>query len=165
MLTITLIKLSHKLGEIISLSAKHKTLSEKSSADHLKFNKQEIANKDLEKKIFSLEDNLKKFRKVMFEKELGDRKIISDLKHNLSNASQLIRLNEMNKKADTDKKHGEISEMERIRVLHDSRLQQVSHTVTHTVSISSVQNRSNGCAVDMFVQPEKITKSSLTSSY
>ena len=62
----------------------------------------------------------------MFEKELGDRKIISDLKHNLSNASQLIRLNEMNKKADIEKKNEEISEIERIRAAYDSRLQQVS---------------------------------------
>jgi hypothetical protein len=91
----------------------------------LKFSREEINSKELEKKIFLLEDNLKKFRKVMFEKELGDRKIISDLKHNLSNASQLIRLNEMNKKADIDKKNEEISEIEKIRAVHDSKLQQV----------------------------------------
>jgi DNA mismatch repair ATPase MutS len=114
------------LGEIQSLSANNKILSEKLSEQYSKYSREEINSRELEKKIFSLEDNLKKFRKVMFEKELGDRKIISDLKHNLSNASQLIRLNEMNKKADIEKKNDEISEIERIRAAYDSRLQQVS---------------------------------------
>jgi hypothetical protein len=116
-----------KLGEIQSLSASNKILSDKLSDQYLKFSREEINSKELEKKIFLLEDNLKKFRKVMFEKELGDRKIISDLKHNLSNASQLIRLNEMNKKAEVDKKNEEISEIEKIRAVHDSRLQQVRY--------------------------------------
>jgi hypothetical protein len=85
-----------------------------------------MINKDLEKKILLLEDNIKNFRKVMFEKELGDRKIILDLKNNLSNASQLIRLNELNKKADIEKKNVDILDREKIRITNDSRLQQVS---------------------------------------
>lgn len=84
-----------------------------------------MINKDLEKKILLLEDNIKNFRKVMFEKELGDRKIILDLKNNLSNASQLIRLNELNKKADIEKKNVDILDREKIRITNDSRLQQV----------------------------------------
>ena len=87
-----------------------------------------MINKDLEKKILLLEDNIKNFRKVMFEKELGDRKIILDLKNNLSNASQLIRLNELNKKADIEKKNVDILDREKIRITNDSRLQQVSAT-------------------------------------
>ena len=89
-----------------------------------------MINKDLEKKILLLEDNIKNFRKVMFEKELGDRKIILDLKNNLSNASQLIRLNELNKKADIEKKNVDILDREKIRITNDSRLQQVRFIFT-----------------------------------
>ena len=58
--------------------------------------KQNMNNQELLKHVNNLTESLKKVRKVMFERELNDRKLISGLKNSLLTATQSMRYNEIN---------------------------------------------------------------------
>ena len=101
-------------GEIDELIIKNKNFSDKINDENVKHITEIIEKKEIEKRYLHLEDNFKKFRKVMLEKELGDRKLISDLRKNLSAATQNLKINEINKKVEIERKKVNFSAMEKL---------------------------------------------------
>ena len=101
-------------GEIDELLIKIKNFSDKINDENVKFITEVIEKKEIEKRYLLLENDLIKFRKVMFEKELGDRKLISDLQKNLFAATQNLKINEINKKVELEKKKVNYNAIEKL---------------------------------------------------
>ena len=101
-------------GEVDELIIKNKIFNEKINDENVKFITEMIEKKEIEKRYLHLEENFKKFRKVMFEKELGDRKLISDLRKNLLAANQNLKMTEINKKVEFERKKVNYYVMEKL---------------------------------------------------
>lgn len=87
---------------------------------------QNMNNKDLLKHVNNLTESLKKVRKIMFEQELSDRKLISGLKHSLLTATQSMRFNEMNSKIEMEKLHNQIILLKKQKYEDENKLKMVT---------------------------------------
>ena len=86
---------------------------------------QNMNNLDLLKHVKNLTESLKKVRKIMFEQELSDRKLISGLKHSLLTATQSMRFNEMNSKIEMEKLMNQIILLKKQKYEDENNLKKV----------------------------------------
>ena len=88
--------------------------------------KQNMNNQDLLKHVNNLTESLKKVRKIMFERELSDRKLISGLKNSLLTATQSMRFNELNAKSETEKYENQIILLDKQKNEDENKLKKVT---------------------------------------
>lgn len=92
---------------------------------------QNMNNNDLLKHVNNLTESLKKVRKIMFEQELNDRKLISGLKNSLLTSTQSMRFNEMNSKIEMEKLINQIILLKKQKYEDENKLKKVFfHLIT-----------------------------------